>query len=57
MSSQGHASFVMDDGVHFYLSTACMHLLHQRCRETCKFCTASCVCRCHLDEPLIAVPE
>lgn len=33
--------------VHFYLSTACFHDLHDRCRVTCKFCAAPCSCDCH----------
>lgn len=35
---------------HWYLSTACHHLLHDKCRLTCKFCPepcSSCVCACH----------
>lgn len=30
--------------IHSYVSTACHHGLHERCRITCKFCEA--VCRC-----------
>lgn len=32
---------------HDYLSTACHHGLHERCRKTCKFCAAPCKCECH----------
>lgn len=32
---------------HDYLSTACHHGLHQRCRKTCKFCETECRCSCH----------
>ena len=32
---------------HVYVSTACHHELHHRCREVCKFCPARCLCRCH----------
>ena len=32
---------------HEYLSTACMHEMHDRCRMTCKWCTAGCRCTCH----------
>lgn len=32
---------------HFYLSTACKHTLHDRCRKTCKYCEAPCDCWCH----------
>jgi hypothetical protein len=32
---------------HRYLSTACLHGLHDRCRRTCKFCNAPCQCTCH----------
>jgi hypothetical protein len=28
-----------------YLSTACDHGLHDRCRISCKFCGSYCVCR------------
>jgi hypothetical protein len=33
---------------HFYLSTACVHELHDRCRLQCKFCEADCACGCHV---------
>lgn len=33
-------------GTHFYVSTACQHGLHARCRLTCKFCTVPCACPC-----------
>lgn len=36
--------------VHQYLSTACLHGLHDRCRKQCKFCTAECICACHRSE-------
>ena len=32
---------------HWYLSTACHHLLHDKCRLTCKFCPEPCSCTCH----------
>lgn len=32
---------------HMYVSTSCTHGLHTRCRLTCKFCTALCLCDCH----------
>ncbi len=32
---------------HYYLSTACAHDLHSRCRLTCKFCHEACLCLCH----------
>lgn len=32
---------------HDYLSTACLHQLHERCRKTCKFCETGCRCSCH----------
>src|SRR5438105_1997448 len=35
---------------HDYLSTACYHGLHERCRKTCKFCDTSCRCLCHQKE-------
>jgi hypothetical protein len=34
-------------GPHRYLSTACRHQLHDRCREVCKFCDAPCICSHH----------
>lgn len=33
--------------IHDYLSTACLHKLHGRCRETCKFCGTPCRCAHH----------
>jgi hypothetical protein len=42
--------------LHIYLSTACQHesidsnpRLHAACRQTCKFCGASCACPAHPD--------
>ena len=32
---------------HIYMSTACQHGLHDRCRKQCKFCEAKCSCSCH----------
>lgn len=32
---------------HGYLSTACAHGLHDRCRLRCKFCAEPCLCLCH----------
>ena len=32
---------------HDYLSTACYHAHHERCRRKCKFCAAKCRCACH----------
>lgn len=32
---------------HDYLSTACFHAEHERCRRSCKFCSAQCRCHCH----------
>lgn len=29
---------------HHYVSTACLHKLHTRCRDVCKFCAAPCEC-------------
>lgn len=37
--------------VHEYVSTACQHQLHERCRDVCKFCGANCRCVCHGDRP------
>jgi len=36
---------------HHYVSTACLHDLHDRCRRTCKFCASPCACHCHLTSP------
>lgn len=33
---------------HDYLSTACFHGLHKRCRRHCKFCGVDCRCTCHV---------
>lgn len=32
---------------HAYVSTACMHGIHDQCRKECKFCKAPCGCACH----------
>lgn len=32
---------------HAYVSTACVHEQHVRCRRVCKFCPAECACECH----------
>jgi hypothetical protein len=32
---------------HLYVSTACQHGQHDRCRQQCKFCAAPCLCPCH----------
>jgi hypothetical protein len=34
---------------HRYLSTACLHQIHERCRLTCKTCSAPCTCPCHIE--------
>jgi hypothetical protein len=34
-----------------YTSTACIHALHLRCRDTCKWCDRACGCDCHDYEP------
>lgn len=31
---------------HDYISTACHHELHDKCRRSCKFCAAMCGCAC-----------
>lgn len=36
-----------NDIKHKYISTACQHDLHTRCRRVCKFCEARCLCWCH----------
>lgn len=35
------------DATHVYVSTACLHGLHDRCRLQCKFCPSTCHCDCH----------
>ena len=58
-------------GEHYYLSTACLHGVHDYCgsRETfggkpkkphtCKFCDAQCICPCHFPprEPATDIGE
>jgi hypothetical protein len=39
------------DAKHSYLSTACYHGQHERCRKRCKFCDATCECECHVVRP------
>lgn len=39
--------FDASTGEHIYLSTACLHDLHDRCRLVCKFCATECLCMCH----------
>ena len=36
---------------HEYLSTACWHGVHTRCRSECKFGGETCVCECHGERP------
>jgi hypothetical protein len=33
--------------LHLYVSTYCIHRLHDQCRLTCKTCGAACLCPCH----------
>jgi hypothetical protein len=35
------------DPAHAYISTACLHEEHEKCRLTCKFCEAPCGCLHH----------
>jgi hypothetical protein len=37
----------MRAGEHHYVSTACLHLLHNYCRGVCKFCGLACRCPHH----------
>ncbi len=51
--------FFDSTGVHVYLSTSCLHGVHNHCdaktaitggpkiATTCKWCVATCVCECH----------
>jgi hypothetical protein len=43
----GGASYALEPETHAYISTACQHGLHERCRLICKFCDAGCQCACH----------
>lgn len=45
----GHVA--LDGDPHLYLSTACWHGLHGRCRRQCKFCDIGCLCGCHSQAP------
>lgn len=60
-------SLFMETG-HQYVSTACQHGLHDRCRQACKFCQTPCKCEHHLpqveatgelpeDEPAMTHPQ
>ena len=40
-----------DDPGHRYLSTYCLHGVHERCRLFCKICEAPCRCGCHQEQP------
>jgi len=42
---------------HDYLSTACYHELHERCRLVCKFCETPCACICHQEGGEHPFPE
>lgn len=55
--TEGQAGSGDDDVVfeHGYLSTACEHELHDRCRLTCKFCSTACYCSCH-GHPITPAP-
>ncbi len=35
-----------------YVSTACHHGLHERCRKVCKHCPEACGCPCHVITPI-----
>jgi hypothetical protein len=39
---------VVVDSDHEYLSTACHHEIHDRCRFNCKYCDHPCQCECHV---------
>lgn len=41
------ADVIHRQGEHPYVSTACWHGLHPRCRDSCKFCAEACRCTCH----------
>lgn len=40
-----------------YVSTACQHALHRRCRKKCKWCKMPCACYCHNPAPDFADNE
>lgn len=37
--------------LHYYVSTYCLHELHDDCRLACKHCGAPCLCPCHVTMP------
>ena len=37
-----------------YISTACHHEQHEKCRLDCKFCDAPCRCTCHKGEGAVS---
>ncbi len=53
---------MLDDDEHFYLSTGCLHGVHEHCNSSvsitggskvpgvCKWCPGLCVCPCHTHE-------
>jgi hypothetical protein len=43
--------------LHYHISTACLHSMHQGCRKQCKFCDALCACPCHATAALPAQPD
>lgn len=43
-----HQALLEDE--HHYISTACRHNLHDRCRKRCKFCGEPCLCKHHQEE-------
>lgn len=56
----GNLAMMTEEG-HIYLSTACLHGEHEYCQAarglfgikqpaTCKWCTAPCICHCHVIE-------
>ncbi len=39
--------YELAEPTHLYMSTACMHDIHDKCRLTCKYCGVPCTCNCH----------
>jgi hypothetical protein len=44
------------NGPHAYTSNACHHARHQHCTMKCSFCPARCLCSCHGEAAVEAIP-
>lgn len=47
----------MDETIHDYTSTACLHGEHDKCRLVCKFCPTKCQCACHITSNVYQVKK